>query len=243
MIELWGMSSPNVAKVMIALEELGLAYRFRTVDVFRGGQYNPEFLKISPNNKVPAIVDHDGPGGEPLSVFESGAILIYLAEKTGRLLSVEPAARSRELQWLMMQVSTVGPMLGQWNHFNRMAPPGQNYGLQRYSTERRRILDVLARRLDQSRFLGGPEYSIADIATFPWIRNTLRYAFPDVDPASALADDPSLHRWYSEIKARPAVSGLDASEAKLREADSRARATASDDEIDRFVGRGRYARA
>lgn len=242
-VELWGMSSPNVAKVAIALEELDLPWRPRRVNVFAGEQFDPDFLAISPNGKVPVIVDPNGPGGAPLTIFESGAILVYLAEKCGRLLSADPVRRCGELQWLMVQMGTIGPMLGQWNHFQVLAPPGNDYSRQRYVTERGRILDMLERRLGDSPYLGGADYSIADIATFPWIRNTLGYGHPGVQPQTTLAPFPALRRWYVEIADRPAVRRLDADFAAARHADRQARSAATPDQIDRFVGRGRYSRS
>ena len=149
MIDVYGMSSPNVVKITIMLEELGLTYRQHHVNVFAGEQYQAEFLKISPNNKVPVIVDADGPEERPLAVFESGAILIYLAEKSGRLLPARGARRASVLEWLMLQLTGVGPMFGQLVHFTRYAPAGHEYSLQRYTSEVRRLLGVLEQRLTE----------------------------------------------------------------------------------------------
>lgn len=244
MIDVYGMSSPNVSKVTIMLEEVGLPYRTRHVNVAAGDQYAPEFLRISPNNKVPVIVDAQGPGGEPLSVFESGAILLYLANKTGRLLPTDPAARSVVEQWLMVQIASIGPMFGQCSHFQRFAPPGNDYGRERYTSEVKRLFKVLERRLETSAFLGGAEYSIADVATFPWIRTALTY-FPwlAAAPGEGLTRYPALQRWFDAIAARPAVQrGLGAEKGFLP-LDIEAFGKADTDAIDRFCGRGRFAQA
>jgi len=153
--------------VHIALEELELAYRVIPVNIGSGDQFKPEFLVITPNHRIPAIVDPDGPGGKPLTLFESGAILIYLAEKTGKLIPADPAARLTCLQWLMFQMGGVGPMFGQYNHFTAYAPEKLPYAIERYSKEVKRLHRVLEKRLAESPYLVGPEYSIADIATFP----------------------------------------------------------------------------
>jgi GST-like protein len=240
MIELWGMSSPNVVKVLIALAELGLGHRFHYVDVIGGEQFRPEFLAISPNNKVPVLRDEEGPDGGPITVFESAAILLYLSRKTGRLLSDDPIARTRELEWLMVQVSTVGPMLGQWNHFQLLASPRESYGRERYNTERLRILDMLERRLADAEYLGGRDYSLADIATFPWISNMVGYLGPET--GAALAAYPSLGRWFARVGVRPAVRQALAETDTIRELEMARRSNWTADDIDRFVGRGRHAR-
>jgi GST-like protein len=147
MIDLYGMGSPNVVKIFIALEEMGLPYKVIPVDVFGGAQFKAEFTHLNPSAKVPVIVDHDGPGGKPYTVFESGAILIYLAEKSGQFLSKDPVAKYDTLQWLMVQMTGVGPMFGQYVHFMRFAPKGNEYALDRYRTQARRVLDVLEQRL------------------------------------------------------------------------------------------------
>jgi GST-like protein len=171
MIDLYAMGSPNVVKIYIALEEMGLPYKVHPVDVFAEGQFSPEFLKLNPNAKVPVIVDGDGPGGKPYTVFESGAILQYLADKTGKLLAKDGAARYDALQWMMVQMTTIGPMWGQYVHFWRFAPKGNDYALDRYRTQVRKTLDVVEKRLGAAAYLGGGAYSIADIAAFPWLRN------------------------------------------------------------------------
>jgi len=157
MIDLYALTSPNVQKIFIALEELELPYNTRLVDVWKAEQFTPEFAKINPNRKVPAIVDHDGPGGKPYTVIESGAILIYLAEKTGRFLPKDGAARYDVLQWLMLQMGSVGPMFGQHVHFNRFAPPGNDYGVSRYKTEVHRLYDLFEGRLSGQPFVGGSD--------------------------------------------------------------------------------------
>jgi GST-like protein len=197
-IELWSWPTPNGHKVHIALEELGLPYRVVPVDIGAGDQFRPEFLAITPNHRIPAIIDPDGPGGAPLPLFESGAILIYLAEKTGRLIPADPAARATCLQWLMFQMGGVGPMFGQWNHFANYAPEKIPYAIDRYTKEVRRLYGVLEKRLSGATWLAGDDYSIADIATFPWVRNPERRG---IDPA----EFPSVRRWTEAIEARPAV--------------------------------------
>jgi GSH-dependent disulfide-bond oxidoreductase len=167
MIDLYAMGSPNVVKIYVALEEMGLPYTVHPVDVFGEDQFKPEFLKLNPNAKVPVIADHDGPGGKPYTLFESGAILLYFAEKTGQFLPKDPVARFDAIQWMMVQMTLVGPMFGQYVHFLRFAPEGNDYSLDRYRTQVRRVLATLEQRLGVVPFLGGQSYSIADIATFP----------------------------------------------------------------------------
>lgn len=245
MIDLYGMSSPNVFKISIMLEETELAWRGIHVNVAAGEQYDPKFLAISPNNKVPVLVDSEGPGGQPICVFESAAMLLYLADKTGKFLSKDAAARSVELQWLMMQTSTVGPMFGQLVHFVRYAPePETAYSRARYNTEMRRILDVLNKRLDQSQYFG-PAYSIADIAVYPWIRaiNMVIPAFAGKPPAEAFAAYPAMLRWFNELSARPKLErGVERLEQDMMPKDMAAFQAATPEGIDRFVGRGKFAR-
>jgi GST-like protein len=197
-IEVWSWPTPNGHKVHIALEELELPYRVVPVNIGKGEQFNPEFLAITPNHRIPAIVDPDGPGGQRLELFESGAILIYLAEKAGRLMPASPAGRYTCLQWLMFQMGGVGPMFGQYNHFAAYAPEKLPYAIERYGNEVKRLHRVLEKRLSASPFLAGEEYSIADIATFPWVRNADRRGID-------LADYPAVERWHDAIAARPAV--------------------------------------
>ncbi len=197
-IEVYSWATPNGHKVHIALEELGLAYQAHPIDISKGEQFDPAFLKISPNNRIPAIVDPEGPDGAPISLFESGAILVYLAEKTGKLLPASGAARYIVLQWLMWQMGGLGPMLGQAHHFLQYAPEDMPYAKARYSNEAQRLYNVLDKRLGEARFLGGEAYSIADIAAWPWTRRPERQG---VD-TSGLAN---FRRWFAEIEARPAV--------------------------------------
>jgi GST-like protein len=198
MIECWTWSTPNGHKVHIALEEMGLPYKVVPVAIGKGEQFKPEFLAITPNHRIPAIVDPDGPGGTPLKLFESGAILIYLAEKTGTFLAKGGAERYLALQWLMFQMGGVGPMFGQFGHFNNYAPEKIPYAIERYQNEVRRLHGVLEKRLAGSAYLAGAEYSIADMATWPWLRNP---AGRNID----LAEYPNVRRWYEAIEARPAV--------------------------------------
>jgi GST-like protein len=245
MIDVYGMSSPNVVKITIMLEELQLPYRQHHVNVFAGEQHEPQFLKISPNNKVPVILDEDGAEGAPLAVFESGAILIYLAEKTGRLLPKQGAARTTVLEWLMVQLSAVGPMFGQLVHFTRYAPAGNDYSVKRYTSEVRRLFGVLEQRLAQVSYLGGAEYSVADIATWPWIR-TAQGIYPwltaAAGEAAALAPWPSLHSWFTRIGARAAVERGVASGERFLDRDRAAFGSADPDAFDRFFNRGKYQR-
>ena len=198
MIEVWTWPTPNGHKVHIALEELEMPYRVMPVNIGAGDQFNPAFLAITPNHRIPAIVDPDGPDGQPLPIFESGAILIYLAEKAGHLIPAEPAQRYRCLQWLMFQMGGVGPMFGQYNHFASYAPERIDYAVQRYANEVVRLHRVLQKRLEASSYLAGDQYSIADIATFPWVRNPDRRGIN-------LSDYPAVARWHDAIAARPAV--------------------------------------
>ncbi len=232
MIDLYALTSPNVQKIYIMLEECGLPYKEHFVDVWKGEQYDPAFIKINPNSKIPAIVDSEGPGGKPYTVFESGAILMYLAEKAGKFLPKETAARYDVIQWMMVQMTGVGPMFGQLTHFKMFAPKGtDSYGLDRYQSEVKRLYGVLETRLGKSAFLGGPEYSIADIATFPWTRNHDAQGVP-------FTDKPNLTRWFDAISARPAVKAALAKVAQIKSN----RETATDDQKDQFFGRGKYAR-
>jgi GSH-dependent disulfide-bond oxidoreductase len=230
MIDFYVLTSPNVQKIFIVLEELELPYRTIKVDVFQGDNFKPEFVKLNPNAKIPVIVDHEGPKG-PFAVFESGAILLYLAEKSGRFLPTDRVQRFEVIQWLMIQLSGVGPMFGQLTHFKRFAPTGNEYSLSRYQTEVRRLYDVLEQRLGRSPYLGGPEYTIADIATFPWTRN---HEWQGVK----WDDHPNLGRWFGVISERPAVKRA---LAKV-DAITSSRDTAKPEDLDRLFGRGRFAR-
>ncbi len=197
MIDLYTWPTPNGHKVHIMLEETGLPYRVIPVDIGKGDQFEPEFLKISPNNKMPAIVDRDGPGGRPYAVFESGAILIYLAEKTGRFLPEPTAERYEVIQWLMFQMGGVGPMFGQAHHFRDYAPEKIDYAIARYTNEAGRLYRVLDNRLSECDYLAG-DYSIADMAVYPWALNPARKG-QDED------DFPNLERWLQSVGARAAV--------------------------------------
>ena len=198
MIEAWTWPTPNGHKLHIALEELELPYKLVPVNIGAGEQFKPEFLAITPNHRIPAIVDPDGPGGKPIRLFESGAILIYLGEKAGKLIPKDPAARYICLEWVMFQMSGVGPMFGQFGHFNNYAPEKIPYALERYQNEVKRLHRVLDKRLSEAEWLAGDEYSIADIIMYPGLR------FPErrnVDPQ----DYPHVKRWFDAMSARPAV--------------------------------------
>ena len=203
MITVHSWATPNGHKVHIMLEECGLPYEVVPVDIAAGEQFQPAFLRISPNNKIPAIVDPDGPDGRPVTLFESGAILLYLAGKTGQLLPEGDRARYAVLQWLMFQMGGVGPMLGQNHHFRLYAPEKIAYAIGRYTDEARRLYGVMDRQLADNAHIAGPEYSIADIAIFPWLRN---WQNQGID----WADYPHLKAWFDRIAARPAVQrGVD----------------------------------
>jgi GSH-dependent disulfide-bond oxidoreductase len=197
-IELYTWGTPNGRKASVMLEECGLAYRVHRVDIGKGEQRAPEFLAISPNNKIPAIVDPDGPDGKPMSLFESGAILVYLAGKTGRFLPDDTRGKYVALQWLMFQMGGVGPMFGQVHHFLRAAKEEVPYAIERYTKEKDRLYAVLDKRLGEARYLAGKEYTIADIATYPWVA---RHDWHKTD----LAAFPNVKRWFDAISARPAV--------------------------------------
>jgi GSH-dependent disulfide-bond oxidoreductase len=198
MIELYYWPTPNGHKITIFLEEVGLEYKLVPINIRKGEQFAPEFLKISPNNRMPAIVDTDGPGGKPFSLFESGAILLYLAEKTGKLMPIEMRARYRVVEWLMFQMANVGPMLGQAGHFRNAAPEKIPYAIERYTNESRRLFSVLDKRLAETPYMAG-DYSIADIATYPWIVAALKAQPEQLDTR------PNLKRWLDALAARPAV--------------------------------------
>jgi GST-like protein len=198
MIEVYSWPTPNGHKIHIMLEECGLAYRAIPVDIGAGDQFAPEFLAISPNNKIPAIVDPDGPDGKPISMFESGAILLYLAAKTGRFLPADVRGRWTTLEWLMFQMGGVGPMLGQAHHFRLYAPEKIPYAIDRYSNEAKRLYGVIDKRLAGHAFIAGDEYTIADIAIFPWLRSWKNQGI-------VLDEYPALKRWFDAITTRPAV--------------------------------------
>ena len=198
MIDVYSWATPNGHKVHVMLEECGLAYRAIPVDIGKAEQFTPEFLAISPNNKIPAIVDPDGPDGQPISIFESGAILLYLASKTGRFLPSDLRGRYQTLEWLMFQMGGVGPMLGQAHHFRMYAPEPIPYAVDRYSNEAKRLYGVMDTRLKSSRYIATDEYTIADIAIFPWLRSWDKQGID-------WADFPHLKAWFDTIAARPAV--------------------------------------
>ena len=202
MIDLYTWGTPNGRKISIMLEEAGLPYQVFPIDIGKNEQFAPDFLAISPNNKIPAIVDHDPPaafGSGPYSLFESGAILVYLGEKTGRFWPASPRARFDCLQWLMFQMGGVGPMFGQLHHFRRFAKEQVPYAIKRYDDEARRLYGVVDRRLQATRaHIAGADYSIADMALFPWVA---RHEWQGV----RLEDYPNVKRWYDAIWARPAV--------------------------------------
>jgi GST-like protein len=198
-IRLYTWSTPNGRKASIALEELGLPYEVHTVNITKDEQFDPDFLRIAPNNKIPAIVDPDGPGGQEIALFETGAILLYLAEKTGELMPADAHARWRAMQWLMWQMGGFGPMLGQAHHFLRFAKEDVPYAKQRYSGETRRLYGVLDTRLAEAPYLAGDDYSVADIATYPW---AARHPWQQID----LAEFPNVQRWFDALGRRPAVA-------------------------------------
>jgi GSH-dependent disulfide-bond oxidoreductase len=197
MLELHAWDTPNGRKISVALEEMGLAYQVRPVDITQGAQFDPAFLAISPNNRIPAIVDPEGPDGAPISVFESGAILIYLAEKTGLFLPEDRRQRVAVLEWLMWQMGGFGPMPGQVHHFLGVAEADRAYGLKRYGQETHRLYGVLDRRLAGGAFVAGA-LSIADFAILGW---AWRHERHQVD----LAEYPNVRRWYTALMARPGV--------------------------------------
>lgn len=231
MIDLYGMTSPNVTKITIMLEETGLEHRFHWVKVFREEQFSPEFLRMNPNHKVPVLVDHAGPQGQVLTLFESGAILIYLAEKTGMLLAPEgTSTRYETLKWLMIQLTGFGPMCGQHVHFSRFAPEGNDYSRERYFNETHRLYRVLDKRLAESECLGGTEYSIADIAMFPWA------ALHDSQDLSWDAV-PHVSNWYERLAKRPAIQRAMTNLEDVMKKDAETFETASKQNLDRFLGR------
>jgi GSH-dependent disulfide-bond oxidoreductase len=198
MIDLYYWTTPNGHKITMFLEEAGLPYRILPINISSGAQFDPAFLAIAPNNRIPAIVDHDPDGGgKPLSVFESGAILLYLAEKSGQLIPADARARVTVIEWLFWQMAGLGPMAGQNHHFNRYAPEPIPYAIERYVKETNRLYGVLNKRLAGRPYIAG-DYSIADIAAYPWI-------VPHEAQRQRLEDFPDLKRWFESIRARPAT--------------------------------------
>lgn len=203
MIDVYSWPTSNGRKVNIMVEEVGVAYTMHPIEIGKGDQFTPQFTAINPNQKIPAIVDQDGPGGAPYTLFESGAILLYLAEKCGQFLPQDMAARYEVVQWLMLQMGGIGPIFGQTHHFRRAAKERVPYALKRFTDETRRLWGVLDTRLKDNEWLAAGEYTVADIATFPW---TMRHEWQGV----ALEEFPNVKRWFEAIEARPAVQkGLD----------------------------------
>jgi GST-like protein len=238
MIELYASGTPNVQKILFFLGETGLPYELKRMHMLAGDGRTANYRAINPNGKVPAIVDTEGPGGKPYKVFESGAILLYLAEKTGHFWPTDMAERYDMMQWLMWQMAGVGPMFGQAIHYWLYAPPEhQAYGRSRYFTEVQRLAEVMETRLAQVPYLAGAAFSLADIAVYPWTRR-----LPDVFGVD-FAKHPNLVRWQAEMEARPGWQKVKTiCQDLLREDIARTRA-ADADLIDRFMGRGAYARA
>lgn len=230
MIDLHYWPTPNGHKITLFLEEAGLDYRVHPVNIGKGDQFKPEYLAFSPNNKMPAIVDHaPADGGEPQTVFESGAILLYLAEKSGQFLSTDPRVRIETLEWLFWQMAGLGPMTGQYGHFNVYAPEKIPYAIERYTNEANRLLQVLDTRLKGRDFIAGDAYSIADMATYPWI-GVYDKAPIDMTPY------PDVQRWHAAIKARPATARA---YAKSKEVNPDAGKVMSDEEKKLLFGQGR----
>lgn len=232
MITLYGMSSPNVRKVVILLEELGLDYRLDHVRIFREAQFDPEFVALNPFAKVPVLVD-DRLGAD-CPIFESGAILFYLAEAYGRFLPEAGKDRYAVMKWLMAQMGQIGPMFGQHNHFQTMPTEANPYSAARYKEQARRLYVVLDKRLGEAPWLAGTDYSIADIATFPWVSYAPKHGFD-------WADLPDLARWHQTIAAREAVQRADKALAQSADIDAETRKTATVDQIDSFFGRTGFA--
>jgi GST-like protein len=202
MIELYSWTTPNGHKIHIMLEETGLPYRVHKINLGAKEQTAPDYLKINPNGKIPAIIDTDGavddPGGKPLAIFESAAILVHLAQKSGQFLPTEPRARYSTLEWLMFQIANIGPMYGQAFHFRSVAPERVPYAIDRYTNEVGRLLGVMDKRLWEHPYLAGTEYTIADIASWPWVRNSQSFGFN-------MENYPNVQRWVGVIAERPGV--------------------------------------
>jgi GST-like protein len=230
MIDFYALTSPNVQKIFIMLEECGLPYNTKLVDVWNAEQFTPQFTAINPLQKVPAIVDSDGPAGKPYTVIESGAILLYLAEKTGKFIPHDPVKRYDTVQWLMVQMANLGPMCGQLVHFSRYAPAGQDYGHARYRTQANKFFDLYDKRLAKQPYVVGDEYTIADMAAFPWLRNVDLLAID-------LGKRPHVKAWIDKISARDGVKRAMAKVAQIKSS----RDNATDDAKDRFLARGKYA--
>lgn len=235
-IELYACMTPNALKVMLMLGELELDYRVKHVRIYRGENFEPGFEALHPYRKLPVLVDHDGPDGKPHRIFESGAILFYLAEKYHRLFGDGPALRSEIMQWLMLQMSSVGPTFGNATHFNK-GVKDQAYARSRFITQAVRLCELYDARLGAVRYLAGDTYSIADIATFPWL-----WRHPTMVGINA-DDYPHLQRWIADIRARPCFQRVHEAYKELVRVDMADIATADPDTMDRFLGRGRWSRA
>jgi GST-like protein len=236
MIKLYAGTSPNVQKVYLALEEMALPYRAEPVDVFGGAQFSESFKTVNPLAKVPAITDDEGPGGKPITLFESGAILLYLADKTGKFLSKDAAIRAHTIEWMMVQMTGIGPMMGQYVHFLRFAPKSVDpYALDRYRTQAHRFIESIEGRLAQAPYLGGDDYSIADMATYPWAR-----AVPALLGADAAKAFPNVAAWSAKIGERPGTKRALAAVEELR-AILTGFDKAHPETLDRVFGRGAHA--
>ena len=235
MIDVYGSGSPNVMKVLFMLSEAGLAHRWHGVNVAAGEQFSASFTALNPNGKVPVIVDPHGPDGVPHTVFESGAILLYLAEKTGRFWPADPATRSTVLQWLMWQMAGVGPMFGQAMHFTYIAGPGNDYAKERYQREVNRLYDVAEARLSSSAWLGGAEFGIADMAAFPWLGKYPKTLSID------MGRRPSVQAWIDAVRARPAWQRIDEHTRALFKQGLAQQKEARTEQLDRFFGRAAAA--
>jgi GST-like protein len=198
MYDIYNWPTSNGRKINIMVEELGVEYKIHPIPIGKDAQFTPEFTALNPNQKIPAIVDQDGPGGKPYTLFESGAILMYMAEKHGKFMPAEMAARYETIQWLMFQMGGVGPIFGQTHHFRRAAPEKVPYGIERYTKETRRLWGVMDGRLADNEWLAAGEFTIADIAVFPW---TMRYEWQGI----SLDEFPNVKRWYEAVDARPGV--------------------------------------
>jgi GST-like protein len=231
MIQLYFWATPNAYKVSILLEELGLPYEVIPIHIGKGDQFAEDFLKISPNNKIPAIIDQDGPDGLPYSVFESGAILIYLANKvSSALLPADPKKYYLVMQWLMFQMGSMGPMLGQAHHFRKYAPETLPYAIDRYTKEAKRLYGVMDKRLSEAHYFAGDAYSIADIAIYPWLR---AYKLQGQN----LSDWPNIQRWYSTVRERPQVQrGLGVLSEKVDKSGEKPK----DDRWENLFGKGQF---
>ncbi len=238
MIDLYGNASPNLIKVLFMLGETRLPFQIKHVNLMAGENFDPAYLAINPNAKIPSIIDHDGPGNKPWPVFESGAILVYLAEKTGQFYGRDAAERSEIMQWLMLQMSGIGPMFGQAVHFreNGPAPADNEYPRIRYFTEAYRLCEALDVRLSEKQYLGGDDFSIADIATFPWLRKYPEQIGIDMSTLS------NLNRWRVEVENRSGFQRITSTLDALIERGLQEQKEADPDALDRFFRKGKWAR-